>query len=71
MNAPEDVMDSMIDDDQTLFVKFVVLKINDKIQEIVKDYNDDDIYEHILSSVINYTKYSSLSIVDGKIIFSL
>lgn len=74
-SAPEDVMDSMIDSDQTIFAKFIIEKMNDKIPEIVKEYGDEhktdnnepSVYEHILSAIISYTKYSEFVLVDNKL----
>ena len=74
MNAPEDVMDSMIDVDQTIFVRFVAKIMNEKIPDIVKEYGDEkteegepDIYDHILSAVVSYTKYQNFFIAQEKL----
>jgi hypothetical protein len=73
--APEDVMDSMIDSDQTIFAKFIVDKMNNKIPDIVKEYgnkhkpddNEPSVYEHILSAIVSYTKYSEFVLVENKL----
>ena len=59
-DAPDDVMDSMIDSDQTIFSNFVVEEMNKEIPKIIKEYghNDADIYKNILEAVITYTKYT-------------
>lgn len=73
-SAPEEVMESMIDSDQSIFVEFVVDKMNGKIPEIVKEYGEEktdekepSVYDHILSAVISYTKYSEFVMVDNKL----
>jgi hypothetical protein len=69
-SAPDDVMNSMIDEDQTVFAKFVVETVNKEIPRLVKDYgnNDSDIYNHILEAVISYTKYKEFGMTKNKLV---
>jgi hypothetical protein len=66
-SAPEEVLDSMIEEDQSIFVKFIIAKINTKIPKLVEEYGGENIYTHILNAVISYTKYMELKIEDKKI----
>jgi hypothetical protein len=68
--APEKVMDSMIEEDQTIFGKFIIIKMNEKIPKLVEEYGDENnekIYEHILDAVITYTRYPLLKIQNKKL----
>jgi hypothetical protein len=68
--APEKVLDSMIEEDQTIFGEFIIIKMNEKIPKLVEEYGDEKnekIYEHILDAVITYTRYRLLKIQNKKL----
>ena len=65
-DAPEEVLDSMIEDDNTLFINFVIKTINKNIPKLVKEYGS--VYEHILSATISYTCCDKLKIKNNIIL---
>jgi len=72
--APVNVLDSMIDEDQTIFINFIIEKMNAKIPEIANEYGGEEkegeptVYDHILAAVISYTKYNKFTITDKKLV---
>lgn len=54
-DAPEAVMDAMIDEDQKLFYDYIVEKLNTRIGILVKEYGD--IHSHIIHAVKAYSRW--------------
>jgi len=71
-NAPEDVMDSMIDD-QVIFAQFIVKEVNKKLPKLLEEYasnSDKNVKDYILSAIISYTRYEQFDIVDDTLVIN-
>jgi hypothetical protein len=69
MYAGDDVMDALSSDDKTPFYKFLVIKMNVRIQELCDEYGD--IQMSILKAVKNYSKSEHWSIKNNRLVFDL
>lgn len=67
LNAPDNVLDDMIEKEQGVFIDYVIARINKKIPELLIEYGD--VKEHILTSVINYTKNKNITLENGLLKF--
>ena len=56
INAPDEVIDSMISNNQKLFYDYIILKMNIKIPNIIEVYGN--IQEHIVTSIKRYSKWN-------------
>lgn len=68
-NAPEDVLDSMIERDKTPFYNFIMNKMNDKIPQLCIEYGD--VQEYILIPIKRYTKLDNWTIYDNVLSYDL
>ena len=67
LNAPDNVLDGMIETNQGVFIDYVIIHINKKIPELIKEYGN--VEDHILTSVINYTKNEKITLENGLLKF--
>lgn len=72
-NAPEDVMDSMIGDQQ-LFMTFIVSAMNKQFPKLFEEYGNEDedkdtqTSSSFLSAIVSYTRCDKFDIVDKKLV---
>jgi hypothetical protein len=65
-DAPDTVMDSMISDQPDIFIDFIVTHINMEMPKLIQEYGN--VYDIILMSITNYTKYKNFIIEKGKLV---
>jgi len=76
LNAPGDVMDSMIDD-QKLFIQFIIQEMNKLLPKLFEEYGDEEkdkardkatTQDYFLSAIISYTRCEKFDMVDRKLV---
>ncbi len=67
--ASEEVMDSMLEDDKTLFLNYTINLVNKKLEEWSFEYGLE-IYDYIINIYKNYTKYSNITLHNNKLVLT-
>ncbi len=62
-DAPEEVLDNMLDEDKSIFGKYVLNIINKNFENFYKDYNDDFI-KHIVDILKEYIRIDTIKLVN-------
>lgn len=65
-NAPEEVMDSSIESNKSLFYTFIVKIINNNIQKYLEEYGE--VLDHVLEAVKEYSREENWDIIYQKIV---
>jgi hypothetical protein len=65
-NAPPEIIDSMIDDNNLPFLNYICEQLNLKIPMVIKDYGN--VQEYIISAVKSYSKHEWWSISSDNIL---
>lgn len=62
-DAPDNVVDAMISDDQKPFYDYIVIKMNIKIPSILEEYGN--IQEHIVTAIKRYSRWDHWELMDN------
>jgi len=62
-DAQEEVMNSMIEENQTPFLEFIKDKMNEKIPSIIEEYGD--VHEYIISVVKSYSRWEFWNLMNN------